>query len=444
MFIGFAVIIVGVVFFIQLFNIKQRVRQDTLDSLRNITWNISATYGTDAYYKAMRAAAYSGEYQIKTMTEDGEELDSVGVAGLDARWPLKILKMDNLIEQLKNSNGYIDYVIEDGNTDWVVHAQVLASWEGKREIIFVAKSTDHEKAVINNVQLQLLEISLIVFAFALLMSWFLARQFLKPIVIITNSAKKLANGDYSVSFPQNTYAEINLLSETMEMAAREFANYEQNRRDLIANVSHDMRTPLTMIKAYAEMILNISGDNQEKRDRHLGIIIEQTDKLSIFVNASLNLAKLQSKETKLQLQKFSLGRLVNEVIEHLKVIYGKDAVFETKIFEKYMIKADKPMIEQVLFNVIINAVKYSGGPIYINVRCEGKHILFEVIDHGVGIAGEDLPNIWIKYYKINPGSKDFGSTGVGLSIVKEILDQHNFEYGVDSEPGKGSRFWFRA
>ncbi len=100
------------------------------------------------------------------------------------------------------------------------------------------------------------------------------------------------------------------------------------------------------------------------------------------------------------------------------------------------------MMEQVIYNLINNAIKYSSTVVHVNVKYESKQILFEVIDHGIGIAKEDLSQIWIKYYKVNPFAKDKISTGVGLSIVKEILDQHGFDYGVDSEVGKGSRFWF--
>lgn len=431
-----------IVWFIQLFNIRQRLRDETLDSLQNITRNISSTYGTDAYYKSMRAAAYSGEYLIKTMTEDGAQLDTVGIAGKNIEWPKKITQKDDLIKQLNNSNGYIHYEVKDDKINWIVYAQVLASWEGKREIIFVAQSTEHEEKEIRNMLVQLIESSCIVLVIALFLAWFLTTKFLKPIEIITNNAKKLAKGDYSVTFPRDTYTEINLLSDTLARAANEFANYEQIRRDLIANVSHDMRTPLTMIKAYAEMIQTISGDDPEKRDLHLDIIISQTDKLSEFINLSLDLARLQAKETKLHITKFSLGALVNEVVQHLMAIYGHDVNFDLNVEKKYSVKADKGMMEQVIYNLINNAIKYSSETIQINVKNEDKHILFEVIDHGIGIAKEDLSQIWVKYYKVNPFARDGGSTGVGLSIVKEILDQHGFDYGVDSEVGKGSRFWF--
>lgn len=442
MFVGFSIGIVGAVGFIQLFDIKNRFRDETVNTLQNITWNISSTYGTEAYEKAINAAVYSGEYLIKTMTEDGKELLSIGIVGKEIEWPQGDIQLADFIESLDNSNGYINYQLRDGNKEWVVYAQVLASWEGKREIIFVAKSTEEEKEKINHIIFDLLKMGCIILLITLFLAWFVIRRFLKPIDDITKSAKMISKGDYAVTLPKNTYTEINLLSDTLEMAAKEFANYEQIRRDLIANLSHDMRTPLTMIKAYAEMILNISGNNQEKRNNHLEVIISQSNKLSEFVNASLDLARLQSKSMHLNLIKFSLGKLVNEVINHFNIIYQNSVQFNLNIEEKYVIKADKVIFEQVIYNLINNAIKYSGDTVHVNVRLENKKVLFEVIDHGIGIAKEDLPQIWIKYYKVNPFAKDCGSTGVGLSIVKEILEQHGFEYGVESEVGKGCRFWF--
>ena len=442
LFVGFSVLLICIVWFIQLFNVKQRLRDETINSLQNITWNISSTYGTDAYYKAMRAAAFSGEYLIKTMTEDGVEMEHIGITGLDIEWPKKITETDDLIIKLDHSNGYIDYEVKDENTSWIVHAQVIASWQGKREIIFVAQSSEHENQQIKSLIIQLLESSVFVIIISLIIAWIFSKKFLKPITEVTNSAKKLAKGVYKISFPKNTYTEINLLSDTLERAAKEFADYEKIRRDLIANVSHDMRTPLTMIKAYAELILTISGNEPEKREQHLKIIIKQSDKLSEFVNLSLDLAKLQSKDNSLQITRFSLGKLVNEMISHLKVIYKDKVEFDISIESKYLIKADKVMMEQVIHNFIVNAIRYSDSVIHIKVKKHDKKVMFEIIDHGQGIAKLDLGSIWIKYYKVNRMANDNGSTGVGLSIIKEILELHGFDYGVESTLGKGSRFWF--
>lgn len=443
LFLSYALGIVGIVFFIQLFNIQNRYREETLNSLKRVTWNISATYGSDAYYKAMRAAAYSGEYLIKTITEDGTELDTVGIAGLNVEWPKIMIGTDELIDKLNNSNGQIDYSIWDNGEEWVVNVQVLASWEGKREIIFVAQSARNEKERIQAVMIQLTESFLIILSISSFMAWVLAKQFLRPIEIITENVKLLSKGEYSIKFQKNTYTEINLLSEMLERAANEFASYEQIRRDLIANLSHEMRTPLTIIKAYAEMVLNISGDYEEKREEHLKIIISQSNKLSEFVNASLQLAQLQSIESRLRYEKFSLERLVAEIIGHFEVIYPNVSIkqdLQTKTF----IKADRGMIEQVVFNLINNAIRYTNEKICVNVKMIHKDICFEVIDDGVGIAKENLPFIWTKYYKVNPYSKDSASTGVGLSIVKEILEMHRFEYGVESELTNGSKFWFKV
>lgn len=216
----------------------------------------------------------------------------------------------------------------------------------------------------------------------------------------------------------------------------------------MANVSHDLKTPLTMIKAYAEMARDLNCDNKEKREKNLNIIIEETDRLTILVNDILMLSKMQSEIESLKIEEFDLIELINNIIKRYDIF--KESEGYTFKFnhqdKKIIISADKKKIEQVIYNLINNAINYTGEDnlVTINIANNNKDILVEITDTGKGIKEEEIKYIWDKYYKNKKKHKrNLIGTGLGLSIVKKILEEHNYEYGVKSTVNNGSTFYFK-
>ena len=216
----------------------------------------------------------------------------------------------------------------------------------------------------------------------------------------------------------------------------------------MANVSHDLKTPLTMIKAYAEMIRDISYKDKEKMNDHLNIIIDETDRLTILVNDILELSKMQSNADVLNIEKFDLCEVIRTILERYQIIKETEKYnFEVDIPDTALIKADKKKMEQVIYNLINNAINYTGNDKKVTIRVtrHKKHYLVEIIDTGKGIKKDEIPYIWDKYYKKDKKhQRNVISTGLGLSIVKQILEQHEFEYGVNSVLKKGSTFYFKV
>ena len=214
----------------------------------------------------------------------------------------------------------------------------------------------------------------------------------------------------------------------------------------MANVSHDLKTPLTMIKAYAEMVRDINYDDIEKRNNKLNVIIDETDRLNILVNDILELSKLQANATTLEIEKFDLVKELNNILKRYEIIKETENYeFIVNTPDKVLIEADKKRINQVLYNLINNAINYTGSDkkVYITIVENKKDYHIEIKDTGKGIAKEDINNIWNKYYKKDKNHKrNVVGTGLGLSIVKNILETHNFKYGVKSTPNKGSIFFF--
>ena len=258
---------------------------------------------------------------------------------------------------------------------------------------------------------------------------------------MTESAERLAQGDFSVTFDSYGYNEIVALSRSLNYATEEFRKTDALRRDLVANVSHDIKTPLTMIKAYAEMIQDISGDDKEKREKHLQVILDETNHLERLVNDMLTLSKYESNVLTVNETDFNLKDHIDNVVQ---LFQFEDFHIDIDVDKMISVKSDEVKMGQVLYNYISNAKKYAGKekPIHIKVVDLDDKVMITVRDFGGGIKPETLKNIWDRYYKIDKNFSRKDSTGLGLSIVKAICDACHNEYGVDSIEGEGSSFFY--
>ena len=313
--------------------------------------------------------------------------------------------------------------------------------------IYLNTSLQPLDASINLLKSQFIYIVVVTLIVCVIISYLLSRMISKPIEKISESAKELAKGNFNVSFSSdsNLY-EINELSETLELAKNELSKTDELRRDLMANVGHDLKTPLTMIKAYSEMTRDFDNLKKEKKDENLNIIIEETDRLAVLVQDILDLSKMQSKTCELKIEEFDLDELIKNVLKRFYILIDNENyefIYNNK--ESIIVKADKKRIEQVIYNLINNAVNYTGDDkkVFINLIKGKKKVTVEIIDTGKGIDSKDIKYIWNKYYHNEKKHKrNMYGTGLGLSIVKTILDNHNYKYGVKSEKGKGTKFYF--
>ena len=224
--------------------------------------------------------------------------------------------------------------------------------------------------------------------------------------------------------------------------------YNQGNEELkrsITNISHDLRTPLTMIRGYAELMKDIPGENNSD---NLQIIIDETNRLSNLVTDILDVSKLQSGVMKINETEFSITDTVNSVLNRyrrLKELEGYKIEFESD--KNVYIKADAIKMSQVVYNLLNNAINYTGEDKKITVRqiVKDNKVRIEIEDTGDGIEQKDIKFIWDRYYKVDKTHKrPISGTGLGLSIVKNILELHGFNYGVISDKGKGSVFYFEA
>ncbi len=280
---------------------------------------------------------------------------------------------------------------------------------------------------------------------SVLLAILIFRKISKPIVQTNEKAMLLAGGNYDVKFDSDGYREISELNDTLTFAASELNRTETLRRDLMANISHDLRTPITMIRGYAELMRDIPGEANEE---NIQIIIDETNRLSNLVTDILDLSKLQSGVEKLNKTDFSITDSINGILNRyskIKAMEGYTINFEND--GDVFINADSIKISQVLYNLINNAINYTGEDKTVTVRqkVNGNTVRIEISDTGEGIDEENIKFIWDRYYKVDKTHKrPVSGTGIGLSIVKNILELHGFKYGVMSKKGEGSTFYFEA
>ena len=296
---------------------------------------------------------------------------------------------------------------------------------------------------------QLIYVSVGVFLLSLVIGYVLSKKLSKPIVKVNKTALKMAEGDYDIVFEtEEDIDEINQLVKTLNHAKDELSKTEELRRDLLANVGHDLKTPLTMIKAYAEMVRDLTYNKKQKRIQNCNVIIEEADRMTGLVNDIVDLSQLQSRVLEMHMERFNITELVYTILKRYDILKEKEDlkfVFDEK--NDYYVYADKKKLEQVIYNLLNNAINYTGEDNTVTIRLIPKEdvIRVEISDTGKGIKEEDLPHIWDRYYKNSKKHKrNAVGTGIGLSIVKNILINHHFEYGVISKKGEGSTFYFEV
>lgn len=432
------------VVFLQKFYITMKTQD-----VKEATIKISQHYGENDYEKILDdiAKQYSvairivGRYGMRDIYSNNDYMSGASIIHGYADISAYVMK-------IQNSNGYFCEQIKSprSNTDTFLIGTAIYDKIGDIDCYLLVNSNlAPVGSTVDILQKQLVIISIILLIISFALSYFISKKIARPIDKITKSAKRLAKGEYDIQFDGGNYLECVELADTLTYASKQISKVDKQQRDLIANVSHDLRTPLTMIKAYAEMIRDLSGNNPVKREEHLNIIIEETDRLSLLVNDMLDLSKLENGGISLSPVKFDIMTRLEEIIERYKGLSEKMGYHITFTPDtEAFVECDIVKIEQVIYNLINNAVNYTGDDknVYIQQINEKDWVKITVTDTGQGISEEDLKLIFDKYYRAKTRREVIG-TGLGLSIVKAVLNKHKFPYGVQSKLGEGTTFWFK-
>ncbi|OHB45819.1 MAG: hypothetical protein A2Y13_01120 [Planctomycetes bacterium GWC2_45_44] len=280
---------------------------------------------------------------------------------------------------------------------------------------------------------------LIITVCAAAVSWIVSKRLSRPIEQMTKAAQGFASGQISQRLPIPDSAELAELAKVLN-------EMEEVRRDFVANVSHELKTPITSIKGFVETLQEGAIDKPEEAKRFLEIIAKHTDRLNLIVDDLLSLSRLEedSEKRKLAFETVLLKPVIISAVELSKIkAESKNIKNDIACDEKLTAKINSTLIEQAVLNLIDNAVKYSpeGGKIKINVKKSDGKIEIIVADTGCGIDKEHLDRIFERFYVVDKArSRKLGGTGLGLAIVKHIAQVHGGGVSVESTVGKGCVF----
>ena len=351
----------------------------------------------------------------------------------------------NLVYSGAKESGVYTYLVPAENknfTDSIICATITATDEAELLIVLNTEIQPVE-ATVTTLRYLLIWITVVLVIVTVVISYLVSKTITRPVAKMNDEAKRLALGNYDVNFDGGEFLETAQLADTLNYASSELSKLDTMQKELIANISHDLRTPLTMISGYSEVMRDIPG---EMTPDNIQVIIDETARLTSLVSDMLDLSRITGGQRKLNLTLFSLTECVRTTLErynHLKEREGYSFIFNCS--DDIYVEADETLILQVIYNLINNAVNYAGDDkiIIVELTRNDNSCRLSVTDHGSGIPAEKLPLIWDRYYKASDyHRRAIKGTGLGLSIVKNALVLHGADFGVTSTVGIGSTFWF--
>ena len=438
----FAIVIICGIWFLQILSLDIYYELSKKSEIKDIANTVSKTYTSGNYNDELNRLSFEKDVCIE-ITENNNisySTDSATRGCLVNSREINEYKLAFMISGEKS----VTYRIINPNFKNKTLIYGVKIQDGT--YAFISTSLEPISSTVSVLKRQLILIMIIVLVLAFIIGHTISKKISKPMEKINKASKEISKGNFNVVFDTKTdITELKELEESLNEMALELSKTETLRRELMANVSHDLKTPLTLIKANAEMVKDLTYKNKEKREKNLNIIIEEVDRLNLLVEDILDLSKIQSKSVELNVERFNLNELIKETINKFEILCEKDGYIISYEGFDIEIVADKKKIQQTIYNLINNAINYTGKDkkVYVKLFEINDIVRVEVIDTGNGIDKKDIKYIWDKYYKVDKKYKrvNYG-TGLGLSIVKNVLELHKFNYGVDSKKGSGTKFYF--
>lgn len=414
------------------------------NELESISSSISSIYKKSPNYQdALIDLSIQNNVGIIIFTDNGEQNQLIFNSSREYDQRIIETRLKTLKMKFEDQN-IVSFTSTNTNNIKILNFGRMEVIDGQSYYFYTSAPIEPIKTTILNFRYLLLFISIGVFSAVLIGSYTISSQLSMPIVKMASKAKQITKTNFDVQFNSNEYLEVQQLSDTLNYAIGELKKTDSLRKDMFANVSHELKTPLTMIKSYSELIRDISGNDPIKRQSHLDVIHAEAERLEYLINDMMDYSKLESGLMTYKKQKFNLS----ETLTNLKNFYSnKHTDFKITLSapKNAYIYADPKRIEQVLINLLNNAINYSRDKKVINIRLklDESSALYklEIIDHGIGIPHDSIDHIFERHFRSTVAKRTTVGSGIGLSIVKSILDAHEFNIKVMSKEGKGSNFY---
>ena len=283
---------------------------------------------------------------------------------------------------------------------------------------------------------------------SLLLGYWMSRALSRPIKEMSSAAARLARGDFTSRVEVMSNDEMGELARSFNNMAEELSRLENMRREFVANVSHELRTPLTSIQGFIQALIDGTVSEEGAREKYLKLIRGEVVRMNRLINDLLDLSRLESGKVQMELAPLDIREIADSAVSAMDFRAHERNVSLRNLIPEGLppVLADGDRIEQVFMNLLDNAITATrpGGYVELSAREAKEEIYVSVADTGHGIPPEELPFIWERFYKVDKArtrSEAIG-TGIGLAIVKQIIEAHGGEVSAESEPGRGSKFTF--
>ncbi|MBO5273193.1 MAG: HAMP domain-containing histidine kinase [Clostridia bacterium] len=472
--LGFSALILVVLWLFQIVLLPNIYKFIMMNEIKDASYTLAEAADSEDIDAIAKGLHEEGRYCISMLYFDGRDMifyhaqDNCAIHSSEPRTEITLL--NKLYQNAKLNNGEIVYrfnqdafwafleqitssnlkdffgsgnAAKAGEDESIIYTVVTPTVSGEDVMVVVNSLISPVDATVNTLSTIFFFIAGVIVILALLLSLIISRRISKPIIEISNSAKILAEGRYDVNFRGRGYREAGELADTLNYAAEELSKVDNLKTELIANISHDLRTPLTMISGYSEIMRDLPGENTPENCQ---IIIDEAKRLTSLVNDVLDISKLQSGTQEMNMEPLCITEAVEAAMERYAKLREVDGYVITFAADrKATVMADRTRIMQVVYNLVNNAVTYTGADKTVRIiqSCEDGKVRISVTDSGEGIEADKLALIWDRYYKVDKVHKRAAmGTGLGLSIVRSITHLHGGSCGVESTLGVGSTFWF--
>lgn len=461
----FIVLMVALLWLLQIQLLDQFYRYEKRRTLQNVSASIAGNIDNTSLNTLIERVAEDNSLCVLVVDESMETVYSADTAfsciihhlnHRDLRRMAQKLEMDGQdfvlfpMQRIRNSgfdrqhfSGPFPLPMNDENGEYLVSVQRATLEDGSEYYVLLNTLVTPVTSTVQTIRSELWVLTTALLLIGFLLSTILSRKISRPIIRTTEAARALSQGEYTPISDANAYREIAQLNRQLSQAARDLRKVEETQRELIANISHDLRTPLTLIEGYVEVMQDIPGENTPE---NLQVILDETHRLTTLVNAVLDYSKSQNAAPEENTQRFSLTGSIREILTRYSKLTEQDGyVIRFQQQGEAFVQADPLKISQVVYNLINNALTYTGDDktVTITQTIRGGHVRISVTDTGEGIEPEELPYIWNRYYRgKKPHKRAAVGTGLGLNIARSILDGYGMDYGAESTVGKGSTFWF--
>ena len=444
-FIGIITVILAITNIIIFITVHQYFNNYAKESIK-----LNSTDLNNAINSVIKKNADNGAKKIKSLIENFTNYENIMVIGLNLKGEviatsqkLSINNNPDIFKELLNNalkeEQFKKIKLKNNSEELLTYAIKTPIINDKITVIAYISSLKNIKIVIRNIMIISLILTLIILFLIAISGVFFIKYFVDPVREINLAIKEIADGNLKYRIKKDYHYEIEELSNSINFMANEISTSEYLKNEFISSVSHELRTPLTAIQGWSETILNTKENNEEIFSKGMVVISKEVVRLAGMVEELLDFSKMQNGHFILKKDKMDLFAELEEAV----LMYSDVALKEGKILKYNEQKAvpiifgDKNRIRQIFINIIDNAIKYSesGDKITIDATTTEEKATVIIKDTGCGISEKDLAHITEKFFKSNLTKK---GSGIGLSIVKEIVEQHDGTIKFESKKGKGT------